>query len=55
MHVPLGEDSNTCSYAAENGHLEILKWSRHSLVTFGNGCHWDSITCSSAALNGLYI
>ena len=32
-----------CSYAAQNGHLEILKWARE------NGCQWNSYTCSYAA------
>jgi hypothetical protein len=25
----------TCAYAAENGHLDMLKWARE------NGCPWD--------------
>ena len=32
--------------AAENGHLEVLRWLRE------NGCPWDFTTCSSAAKNG---
>jgi phosphoserine aminotransferase len=36
----------TCSYAAENGNLEVLKWARE------NGCEWESNTCSCAAWNG---
>ena len=36
----------TCSYAALNGNLDLLKWARE------NGCEWDSWTCSNAALNG---
>ena len=39
-------DSWTCSYAALNGHLHVLKWARE------NGCEWNSYTCSNAALNG---
>ena len=35
-----------CYRAAENGHLEILKWARE------NGCTWDEQTCSKAAMNG---
>ena len=26
---------DTCAYAAENGHLEVLQWARN------NGCEWD--------------
>ena len=37
---------DTCSDAAENGHLHVLKWARE------NGCEWDSSTCANAALNG---
>ena len=33
-------------YAAQYGHLEVLKWARE------NGCDWNSWTCSCAALNG---
>ena len=39
-------DSDTCSYAAEYGHLDVLKWARE------NGCEWDSWTCSNATQNG---
>jgi hypothetical protein len=39
-------DEETCSYAAKNGHLEVLKWARL------NGCPWDEWTCASAAENG---
>ena len=28
-------NTNTCSYAAENGHLECLKYAHE------NGCEWD--------------
>ena len=28
---------NICNIAAENGWLDLLKWARHRLVTFGNG------------------
>ena len=44
--IPLGEDSYTCSFAALNGHLEVLKWARE------NACPWDSYTCSYAVANG---
>ena len=33
----------TCQNAAENGHLEVLKWARE------NGCPWNELTCSCAA------
>ena len=33
-------------FAAENGHLEVLKWAR------AKGCPWDDNTCAWAALNG---
>ena len=36
----------TCIYAAQNGHLEVLKWARE------NGCPWDEDTCVYAAENG---
>src|SRR2546427_226255 len=35
-----------CTYAAMNGHLEILKWARE------NGCKWETWTCAYAAKNG---
>jgi len=36
----------TCSYAAKNGHLEILKWARANL------CPWNEETCTNAAVGG---
>ena len=36
-------DDYTCSNAALNGHLEILKWAHE------NGCPWNEYTCSNAA------
>ena len=36
----------TCSYAAKNGHLHVLKWARE------NDCEWDFQTCRYAAQNG---
>jgi len=36
----------TCSWAAEGGHLEVLKWARE------NGCPWNERTCSCAAKGG---
>ena len=33
----------TCASAAENGHLEVLKWTR------ANACPWDQGTCTFAA------
>ena len=39
-------DSRICFYAAEGGHLEVLKWAR------ANGCDWDWRTCSNAAKGG---
>ena len=44
-----GSDSSsmtTCAAAAENCHLDVLKWLR------SNGCLWDQDTCESAAWNG---
>jgi len=32
--------------AAYGGHLRVLQWARQ------NGCGWNSLTCSLAALNG---
>ena len=39
-------NEETCFYAAENGHLECLKYAHE------NGCRWDKRTCSNAAENG---
>jgi hypothetical protein len=36
-------DENTCSSAAEGGHLGILKWARE------NDCPWNEETCYLAA------
>jgi hypothetical protein len=36
-------DEDTCTNAAEGGHLEVLKWLRE------NGCPWDEKTCGYAA------
>jgi hypothetical protein len=38
--------ANTCSEAAEGGHLVLLQWAR------ANGCEWDARTCSAAAAGG---
>ena len=35
-----------CAYAAEGGHLEVLKWLRV------NRYPWDKITCTNAAFHG---
>ena len=37
---------DTCSEAAEGGHLEVLKYAHE------NGCPWDEETCSKAARGG---
>eukprot|EP01051_Picozoa_sp_SAG22_P021292 SAG22_NODE_4646_length_1206_cov_1.671183_1_plen_160_part_00 len=39
-------DKQTCSRAAERGHLEVLKWAR------ANGCPWDWYAISCAGGNG---
>jgi hypothetical protein len=36
-------DRRTCAFAAEHGHLEVLKYAR------GNGCPWDEETRELAA------
>src|SRR5687767_10642909 len=36
--------SQTCQYAAEGGHLNVLKWARR------NDCPWDSNTANEAYL-----
>jgi hypothetical protein len=36
----------TCSCAAENGHLECLKYAHE------HGCPWNENTCLNAAENG---
>ena len=35
-------NSQTCAFAAKNGHFEILKWARQ------HGCEWNSDTCAHA-------
>lgn len=42
----LNLNTKTCKLAAENGHLNCLKYAHE------NGCPWDSYTCSNAAENG---
>ena len=37
------ENAATCAWAAEGGHLEVLKWARE------NGCPWDEETRELAA------
>jgi hypothetical protein len=37
----------TCSEAASEGYLEIVKW-------LHNNCPWDESTCSVASQNGYY-
>jgi len=39
-------DKETCSSAAENGHLDCLKYLHE------NGCPWSKETCLIAAKNG---
>jgi len=39
-------NANTCSAAAEGGHLEVLQWAR------ANGCPWNELTCTWAAKGG---
>ena len=39
-------NANTCSAAAEGGHLEVLQWAR------ANGCPWDRDTIRLARANG---
>ncbi|CAB9518412.1 ankyrin repeat protein [Seminavis robusta] len=39
-------DERTCSAAAEEGNLELLKWAR------AQGCPWNDTTCKSAAGHG---
>jgi hypothetical protein len=36
----------TCAYAADKGHLEVLQWLR------SEGCPWDERTCMFAATGG---
>ena len=43
---PCPWDEDICSRAAENGHLDCLKYAHD------NGCPWDKYTCSNAAGNG---
>jgi len=44
--------NEVCNIAAKNGWLDLLKWARHSSLTFGNGCEWNSKVCRYAAWNG---
>ena len=39
-------DEETCSAAAENGHLEVLKWARE------NGCLWHEKIFEDGRRNG---
>jgi hypothetical protein len=39
-------DEETCSAAAEGGHLAVLQWAR------AEGCDWDAWTCERAARGG---
>ena len=39
-------DEETCTAAAEGGHLETLKWAR------ANGCPWSELTSRLAASKG---
>ena len=39
-------DEYTCSRAAENGHLDCLKYVHE------NSCSWDTLTCYMVAANG---
>ena len=39
-------DSDTCSSAAQGGHLGVLQWARE------NGCEWNYMTCCAAAEGG---
>ena len=39
-------NTSTCSFAANNGHLECLKYAHE------RGCPWDVWTCAHAASNG---
>ena len=39
-------DSDTCKIAAENGHLDVLKYAHQ------NGCPWNKYTCAYAASKG---
>ena len=38
-----------CSMAAENGWIDLLKWSRKP----ENNCYWNNNTCYFAARNGI--
>ena len=39
-------DETTCRYAAQAGHLELVKWLR------AKGCPWDEVTSYMAAITG---
>ena len=39
-------DKNTCGWAANNGHIEVMKWLR------AKGCPWDILTSCAAADGG---
>ena len=40
------DNKDTCASAAENGHLDVLRWLRTK------GCPWDECTCIAAAAYG---
>jgi hypothetical protein len=41
-------DENTCTHAAEGGHLEVLQWARKQEPPLP----WDENTCTHAAVGG---
>ena len=43
---------NLCTWIAQGGHLEVLKWARSTHEMYENGYPWNEITCAGAAENG---
>ena len=39
-------DDRSCTLAAMNGHLEVLKYLHEK------GCEWNEYACTNAAMNG---
>ena len=42
-------DEDTCTDAAQGGHLEVLKWSRE------NGCPWNIVVVRAHATKGCHL
>jgi hypothetical protein len=48
QNLPCPWDGWTCAHAAQNGHLDVLRWIRSQV----SPCPWDEWICDCAAENG---